>query len=337
MGLVVQPVVDRGDAADHAPAAAGQEELALGVAEERVAARGRGAPARPAAAGASSRGGARCSRTGDATKLRGPERPLPGATLPSPMARGPLYTRRRERGRPASLEIAGLSARVLRHPATMRDPYRHRESRPAREGSKTSRRRAISNKVFVGNLSFDVTREELIEAFSAAGRVVDAKVPDGPRDGTPARLRLRRVRERRGRAALHRAAERAGPQGSAAARERGREPAAAATRRTGRPRRGRVLPPPGGGFSRPGGPPGGGFSRPGGGAGGGFSRPGGGGGFARPGGGFRAGAPTFPAPEEAGGDSRGRRFRQKPDQKPVRKTSPRRRRDDVVDDDDSEY
>jgi hypothetical protein len=33
------------------------------------------------------------------------------------------------------------------------------------------------------------------------------------------------------------------------------------------------------------------------------------------------------------GDSKGRRFRQKPDQKPVRKTSPRRRRDDIPDDD----
>jgi hypothetical protein len=37
------------------------------------------------------------------------------------------------------------------------------------------------------------------------------------------------------------------------------------------------------------------------------------------------------------GDSRGRRFRQKPESKPARKTSPRRRRDDIVDDDDNEY
>ena len=48
-----------------------------------------------------------------------------------------------------------------------------------------ARRRAISNKVFVGNLSFDVTREELIEAFSAAGRVVDAKVPTDRETGRP--------------------------------------------------------------------------------------------------------------------------------------------------------
>jgi len=44
---------------------------------------------------------------------------------------------------------------------------------------------AISNKVFVGNLSFDVTREELIQAFSAAGKVVDAKVPTDRETGRP--------------------------------------------------------------------------------------------------------------------------------------------------------
>jgi RNA recognition motif-containing protein len=39
--------------------------------------------------------------------------------------------------------------------------------------------------VFVGNLSFDVTREELIEAFNAAGKVVDAKVPTDRETGRP--------------------------------------------------------------------------------------------------------------------------------------------------------
>jgi len=39
--------------------------------------------------------------------------------------------------------------------------------------------------VFVGNLSFDVTRDELIEAFSAAGKVVDAKVPTDRETGRP--------------------------------------------------------------------------------------------------------------------------------------------------------
>ena len=39
--------------------------------------------------------------------------------------------------------------------------------------------------MFVGNLSFDVTREELIEAFGAAGKVVDAKVPTDRETGRP--------------------------------------------------------------------------------------------------------------------------------------------------------
>jgi RNA recognition motif-containing protein len=39
--------------------------------------------------------------------------------------------------------------------------------------------------VFVGNLSFDVTREELIEVFSGAGQVVDAKVPTDRETGRP--------------------------------------------------------------------------------------------------------------------------------------------------------
>jgi RNA recognition motif-containing protein len=162
----------------------------------------------------------------------------------------------------------------------------------------------------VGNLSFDVTREELIEAFSAAGRVVDAKVPTDRETGRP-----------RGFAFVEFESE-------DAVRKcidtmHGREFKGRALRineAENRPPR-----PPGsvpGGFSRP---PGGGFSRP---PGGGFSRP--------PGGGYRPNAsgggfpPTF-EPEGEGGP--GRRFRQKP---PSRKPSPKRRRkDDIVDDDDS--
>jgi RNA recognition motif-containing protein len=43
----------------------------------------------------------------------------------------------------------------------------------------------ISNKVFVGNLSFDVTRDELIAAFASAGKVVDAKLPTDRETGRP--------------------------------------------------------------------------------------------------------------------------------------------------------
>ena len=37
----------------------------------------------------------------------------------------------------------------------------------------------------MGNLSFDVTREELIEAFNEAGKVLDAKVPTDRETGRP--------------------------------------------------------------------------------------------------------------------------------------------------------
>jgi len=166
----------------------------------------------------------------------------------------------------------------------------------------------------VGNLSFDVTREELIEAFSAAGRVVDAKVPTDRETGRPRGFAF--VEFESDEAALR-----------------------SIEQLNGRDLKGRPLrvneaenrpprPPGAPGFSRPAPGGGGGFSRPGGGRE--FSRPGGsGGGFSRPG----APGGAFPAPEETG-DIRGRRFRQKPETKPARKTSPRRRKDDIVEPDD---
>jgi RNA recognition motif-containing protein len=177
--------------------------------------------------------------------------------------------------------------------------------------------RAISNKVFVGNLSFDVTREELIEAFSAAGRVVDAKVPTDRETGRP-----------RGFAFVEFESDEAAQR--CIEQLNGRD-------LKGRPLRvneaeNRPPRPAGAAFSRPA-PSGGGFSRPG---GGGFSRPGGGG-FSRPGGyggGYRSGPPAAEFPPPGTEEGRGRRFRQKPDQKPARKQSPRRRRDDIPDDDD---
>jgi RNA recognition motif-containing protein len=173
----------------------------------------------------------------------------------------------------------------------------------------------------VGNLSFDVTREELIEAFSAAGRVVDAKVPTDRETGRPrgfafvefendeaAQRCIQQLngRDLKGRPLRVNEAENRPP----------RAPGAPAFSR----------PAPGGASTRPGGfsRPGGGFSRPG----GGFSRPGGG-----YGGGYRSGPPAGEFPPPGADEGRGRRFRQKPDQKPVRKQSPRRRRDDIPDDD----
>ncbi len=39
--------------------------------------------------------------------------------------------------------------------------------------------------MFVGNLNYDVTREELLEVFGAAGKVLDAKVPTDRETGRP--------------------------------------------------------------------------------------------------------------------------------------------------------
>ena len=148
----------------------------------------------------------------------------------------------------------------------------------------------------MGNLSFDVTREELIEAFSAAGRVVDAKVPTDRETGRPRGFAF--VEFESDEAALR-----------------------SIEQLNGRDLKGRPLrvneaenrpprPPGAPGFTRPAPGGGGGFSRP---RGGGYSRPTvaaaspgpavvvaaslgpGGGGFSRPG----APGGGFPAPEES--------------------------------------
>jgi len=184
----------------------------------------------------------------------------------------------------------------------------------------------------VGNLSFDVTREELIQTFGEAGRVLDAKVPTDRETGRPRGFAFVEFEDEEG------------------ARKcielmNGRD-------LKGRPLRvneaeNRPPRPAGGGFSRgPGGPGGsGGFSRPGGGGGGGgggFSRPGGGGGGGfprgpggggRPSGGYRSfPPPDFPPPEGSDEfkENKGRRFKQKP----TRKSSSKRRRDQVDDEED---
>ncbi len=155
----------------------------------------------------------------------------------------------------------------------------------------------------MGNLSFDVTREELIEAFSEAGRVVDAKVPTDRETGRPRGFAFVEFEEEE---AVPRCIQKLNGQDL-----------------KGRPLRvneaeNRPLRAPGGGsgFSRGPGPdsrgPGSGYSRP---------------------------SPTYrgaPPPEDFApafekDDGRGKRFRQKP----TGRKSSRRRRDQIVDDDDS--
>jgi RNA recognition motif-containing protein len=155
--------------------------------------------------------------------------------------------------------------------------------------------------VFVGNLSFDVTREELIEAFTGVGRVVDAKVPTDRETGRP-----------RGFAFVEFEDEESVPR--CVEQMNGKD-------MKGRPLRVNAA------EDRPPRPPGGsGFSRgPGPGPGSGFSRPSPGYGSAPPPEDF---PPAFEKEDRGGG--RNKRFSQKP---PKRRSS-RRRRDQVVEDED---
>ncbi len=155
-------------------------------------------------------------------------------------------------------------------------------------------------------MSFDVTRDELIQAFSAAGKVVDAKVPTDRETGRP-----------RGFAFVEFESDDAAQQSISLLNGKDLK---------GRPLRvneaeNRPPRPPGSG------PAGGGF-RPSGGPGG--YRPSGG-----PGG-YRGSAPPpmFPPPGaselgDARGEGRGRRFKTKT----PKKNNQRRRKDDVSGDD----
>jgi cold-inducible RNA-binding protein len=148
----------------------------------------------------------------------------------------------------------------------------------------------------VGNLSFDVTREELIEAFSEAGRVVDAKVPTDRETGRPRGFAFVEFEEEE---AVQRCIQQMHGQDL-----------------KGRPLRVNAAEdrPPrshgGGDFSRGPGP----GSR--------HSRP--------PSGNRPPPPPEFP-PEFEKEEGRGKRFRQKP----TNRRSSRRRRDQIVDDEDS--
>jgi len=150
--------------------------------------------------------------------------------------------------------------------------------------------------VFVGNLSFEVTREELIEAMGAAGRVVDAKVPTDRETGRPRGFAFVEFESEE---AARRCIDTMNGQ-----QLRGRS--MRINEADDRPPR-----PPGGnsGFRTPAGPR---PFRPG--------RP------TSPGAGF---PPPSDREGDSGGDTKGRRFRQKPSRKPSQK---RRRRDDVADD-----
>jgi RNA recognition motif-containing protein len=162
----------------------------------------------------------------------------------------------------------------------------------------------------VGNLSFDVTRDELIEIFNEAGRVVDAKVPTDRETGRPRGFAFVEFEDEEG---VNRCIQQLNGKDVKGRPLRINE---AENRPPRAPGAGGLSGPPrGGGFTRA---PGGGGSR------------GPGAGFSRPSPGYGEPPPEDFPPAFEKEDQRGKRFRQKP---AGRKNS-RRRRDQVVDDED---
>jgi len=200
---------------------------------------------------------------------------------------------------------------------------------PAREGC--TRRPAISKKVFVGNLSFDVSRDELLEAFAAAGKVVDAKVPTDRETGRPRGFAFVEFEDEDG---ARRCIEQMNGQDLKGRPLRINAAEDRPPRAPGGGGGGSFRPGPGAGPR--GGAGGGGYGGGGyGGGGGGGYGGGGGGGYSRPPSGGRSGPPpeeftTFEKDEGRGN----KRFRQKPSGKPAGQKKSRRRRDQIVDDED---
>ena len=157
----------------------------------------------------------------------------------------------------------------------------------------------------MGNLSFDVTREELIEAFAEAGKVVDAKVPTDRETGRPRGFAFVEFEDEEG---VKRCIAQMNGQDLKGRPLRVNEA-------ENRPPR----PPGGSGFSRGPGPGAGAPPR---------ER---GSGYSRPSPGYRGAPPPEDfAPAFEKDDGRGNRFRKKP----AGKKSSRRRRDQIVDDED---
>ena len=177
-----------------------------------------------------------------------------------------------------------------------------------------------------------MSRDELLEAFAAAGKVVDAKVPTDRETGRPrgfafvefededgARRCIEQMngQDLKGRPLRINAAEDRPPRAPGAGGGGSFRPGPGAGPRGGAG---------GGGYGGGGGGYGGGGGGYGGGGGGGYSRP-------SPGG--RSGPPVeeFTTFEKDDGRSN-KRFRQKPSGKPAGQKKSRRRRDQIVDDED---
>lgn len=196
----------------------------------------------------------------------------------------------------------------------------------------------------MGNLSFDVTREELVEAFGAAGKVLDAKIPTDRETGRPRGFAFVEFEDddaaQRSISLLHGKMLKGRPLRVNEAENRPPRPGGAPGAGPGGGGGGGGYRPSGPGGYRPAG--GGGFG--GGGGGGGFG--GGGGGFGqRPPYGGPRGPVGGPPPDMAGsanefGRTRAeprppRRFNGPPKEKAPRRPEPRRKRE--FDDEDFDY
>ena len=140
--------------------------------------------------------------------LRRPVRSTSGAAAPAPRRQRPAPARCTGRGssegRPTNAPTAAVSApaeppsnrKTALGIAKDHSAIRAEKAPRAATHSPTEKESIISNKIFVGNLSFDTTQEELSALLVASGKSCPRSHRYRSRDWTLARLRLRRVRVR---------------------------------------------------------------------------------------------------------------------------------------------
>jgi cold-inducible RNA-binding protein len=80
---------------------------------------------------------------------------------------------------------AACRSSELRCLAAPADRGKVRAAHPVPLTSATRRSRAISSKVFVGNLSFDTTRDQLLTHLAEAGEILDVFIPTDRATGKP--------------------------------------------------------------------------------------------------------------------------------------------------------
>ena len=114
----------------------------------------------------------------------------PAREVPETVVRPPA-ARREDHHEPALTVLSRSTPRCPSLPGRGRGRSGRQPERRARppggqrREAVETRRRAISNKVFVGNLSFQTGKDELVRLLSDAGQVVDAYLPTDRQTGRP--------------------------------------------------------------------------------------------------------------------------------------------------------